>query len=109
MNAHDAWCLFYSQFWRAYIHEVIGHGLGHKFKVKGYSSKKENHLGWDDAVNAEMLRAWIEREKENRSLGAYGSNGSIFMDVYTWLEEYYAKYGSPLPAEFFDLKLGELE
>jgi hypothetical protein len=62
-DAYGKMIWFLVGFWRVYNHEVIGHGIGHKFKVKGYSSRKKGHFAWfDDALMSEVIKTWKERE-----------------------------------------------
>lgn len=51
--------LFWRYFWWVYFHEIIGHGLGHRFRVKGYSSKKPKHFDdWVTVFTDTFLEVW---------------------------------------------------
>ncbi len=51
--------MFWKEFWWIYFHEIIGHGLGHRFKIKGYSTKKLYHFGnWISVFTDNFLEIW---------------------------------------------------
>jgi len=61
LDDYEKMIWFIVAFWMIYSHEVIGHGIGHKFKTKGYSSRKKGHFEWFvDTLMSEVLKTWKE-------------------------------------------------
>ncbi|KKR01641.1 MAG: hypothetical protein UT24_C0003G0048 [Candidatus Woesebacteria bacterium GW2011_GWB1_39_12] len=42
----DRFATFLGMFWGVYHHEIVGHALGHKLKVRGYSITRKEHFRW---------------------------------------------------------------
>ena len=79
-DAINRFILFIQYFWDIYHHELIGHGVGHKLKIRGHSRGNDGHLRWleENLTNAQM-ELWAESERTDVV--------SIFSDVAKWFQD----------------------
>jgi hypothetical protein len=88
-TARDAWIAFNVQFWNVWLHEIIGHGIGHKFHMKGYSSRKDHHFEkWiDKGLLVTLIQTWKDRRIEDLEIFSAIGPFLMFDDIYKYLEE----------------------
>lgn len=86
-NSHDAWIAFNCRFWTVWLHEIIGHGIGHKFRTKGYSSKKDGHFEpWiEKGLLIALIQNWRDRRIEDLEIFSPIGPFAIFSDVEDWI------------------------